>query len=270
MHVESERHAGPASHNWRQKAGPIARPPRIGSLSINVVTCERRLGLKPIGECRLEFCWCGQVLKQTLVTESDRKHAFPPRNWGNLSLDAGSNHTVSGGGENGVNDCLNYSCRDFKPFTENLFLVFHHVTWLFNYDHLIVVRWPKEWTDNHLEAILYMAKFFFSLPFPERSAVGPVLGLLPVTPLFRVQSNSSRLSWVNRHNDLLSKLQNTEKAGKKLKGFIWSIRSWKLRLKSYSPQNWREDQRPNSRNQGISSHGKIICDIGHQKELFHD
>lgn len=78
MHVESERHAGPASHNWRQKAGPIARPPRIGSLSINVVTCERRLGLKPIGECRLEFCWCGQVLKQTLVTESDRKHAFPP------------------------------------------------------------------------------------------------------------------------------------------------------------------------------------------------
>lgn len=134
----------------------------------------------------------------------------------------------------------------------------------------IVVRWPKEWTDNHLEAILYMAKFFFSLPFPERSAVGPVLGLLPVTPLFRVQSNSSRLSWVNRHNDLLSKLQNTEKAGKKMKGFIWSIRSWKLRLKSYSPQNWREDQRPNSRNQGISSHGKIICDIGHQKELFHD
>lgn len=83
----------------------------------------------------------------------------------------------------------------------------------------IVVRWPKEWTDNHLEAILYMAKFFFSLPFPERSAVGPVLGLLPVTPLFRVQSNSSRLSWVNPHNDLLSKLQNTEKAGKKNEGF---------------------------------------------------
>lgn len=25
----------------------------------------------------------------------------------------------------------------------------------------IVVRWLKEWTDNHLEAILYMAKFFF-------------------------------------------------------------------------------------------------------------
>lgn len=267
MHVESERHAGPASHNWRQKAGPIARPPRIGSLSINVVTCERRLGLKPIGECRLEFCWCGQVLKQTLVTESMH---FPPE-IGEISHwmpEAIIRWVVVGkmGWKIVSTTLAEISSLSRKPFSRISSCYRGYSTTI----TFIVFRWPKEWTDNHLEAMLYMAKFFFSLPFPERSAVGPVLGLLPVTPLFRVQSNSSRLSWVNSHNDLLSKLQNTEKAGKKMKGFIWSIRSWKLRLKSYSPQNWREDQRPNSRNQGISSHGKIICDIGHQKELFHD
>lgn len=266
MHVESERHAGPASHNWRQKAGPIARPPRIGSLSINVVTCERRLGLKPIGERRLEFCWCGQVLKQTLVTESDRSPKLGKSLTGCRKQSYGEWRWGKWGERLSQLLLQRFQAFHGKPFSRISSCYRGYSTTI----TFIVFRWPKEWTDNHLEAILYMAKFFFSLPFPERSAVGPVLGLLPVTPLFRVQSNSSRLSWVNSHNDLLSKLQNTEKAGKKMKGFIWSIRSWKLRLKSYSPQNWREDQRPNSRNQGISSHGKIICDIGHQKELFHD
>ena len=48
------------------------------------------------------------------------------------------------------------------------------------------------------------------IPFPEKSAVGPVLGVLLVGPLLKVQSKSSLLSWVKSHNDLLSKLQYTE------------------------------------------------------------
>lgn len=84
---------------------------------------------------------------------------------------------------------------------------------LINWSMEVVFCWyenyTKCWIAWHRDPCA-ISVYCVILPFPEKSAVGPVLGVLPVGPLLRVQSKSSLLSWVKSHSDLLSKLQYTE------------------------------------------------------------